>query len=460
MRTHPDPGQQILLSASWRTYQNQLRRSQIKRRILRWTLVATALIMLLLPVFASLNRSPETVPAHPPRLSRARTAGSHPVPAPFLKKNQIPDLLADRSMLNLSQPCLIADLQGRPVQVETSIDADLQQALIEHLDRVNSRYIGIVAMDPDTGRVLAMVGFDKYRPGDNPCLDQNFPAASLFKIVTATAAVETQGFEPESQLNFTGGKYTLYRSQLKDSKGRYSHEVSFRDSFALSINPVFGKIGSRLLGKQTLENYATCFRFNQPLAFDLPVAPSQIAFPDDTYHLAEVSCGFNRTTRITPLHGAAITALILNRGRWITPSIVDRIVDDTGRVLYQVKSSAGPQAISAEASQVVQTMMKATVRSGTAHKTFRGYRKDPVLSRLTLGGKTGSIDNADHQTRYDWFVGFAKNDTGPKKLVVAVLVAHEKFIGVRASQYAKLAFQTFFKDYFTRADAAQATQNG
>ncbi len=420
-----------------------------------------AIVGLMIPAFACINFRPEKAPDRHPRLSVVKTAVP-PVPAPFLHKDQIPEMLAGRRMLNLSNACLIARFKGRPVQVETSIDTDLQQALIDRVDRANSRFIGIVAMDPDSGHVLAMVGYDKYRPDDNPCLDLNFPAASVFKIVTATAAVETHGFEPDSPVNFTGDKYTLYRSQLKNSKGRYSHQVSFQDSFAMSINPVFAKIGSQLLGKQTLENFAASFRFNQPLAFDLPVVPSQITFPNGAYHLAEISCGFNRTTRITPLHGAAITAMILNQGRWKTPSIVDRIVDNTGRILYRVKPSADPRVISANASRVVLAMMKATVRSGTARKAFRGYRRDPILSRLTIGGKTGTIDNADHQVHFDWFVGFAKNKRGPGKLVIAVLVAHQKYIGIHASQYAKMAFQAYFRNYFTEteAEAGKTTEKG
>ncbi len=109
-------------------------------------------------------------------------------------------------------------------------------------------------MDPKTGKVLSMVGFDKTDPSNNPCVDSRFPAASIFKIVTASAVVEKCGFQPGSKLSYNGRKHTLYKSQLKDRRNRYTNRITFRDSFAQSVNPVFGKIGAHYLGKIRLKS--------------------------------------------------------------------------------------------------------------------------------------------------------------------------------------------------------------
>jgi membrane carboxypeptidase/penicillin-binding protein len=103
--------------------------------------------------------------------------------------------------------------------------------------------------------------------------------------------------------------------------------------------------------------------------------------------------------------------------------------------------------------------MKATVKSGTSRKIFRGYRKDRVLSRLNIGGKTGSIDNHSHDARYDWFVGFGEEKEGGEKIVISVVVAHEEYIGTRAGKYARLAIKYYFQDYFARAEAGNNTAN-
>ena len=78
-----------------------------------------------------------------------------------------------------------------------------------------------------------------------------------------------------------------------------------------------------------------------------------------------------------------------------------------------------------------------------------------MLSRLKLGGKTGSIYNRAHDARFDWFVGFATEKKGPEKMVVAVMVAHEDYIGTRAGQYARMTIEHYFKDYFAKKAQAK-----
>ena len=94
--------------------------------------------------------------------------------------------------------------------------------------------------------------------------------------------------------------------------------------------------------------------------------------------------------------------------------------------------------------------MQRTISRGTARKTFRNQKRDKVLRKLVLGGKTGTIYNTNHDARIDWFVGFAKEKQGDERLAVSVVVAHEEYIGTRAGEYAKLAFKTYFKNVFAK----------
>ncbi|MBW2680120.1 MAG: PbpA [Deltaproteobacteria bacterium] len=318
------------------------------------------------------------------------------------------------------------------------------------MDLDNSRYIGIVCMDPATGKVLSMVGFDKTDPSNNPCVDSRFPAASIFKIVTASAVVEKCGFQPGSKLSYNGRKHTLYKSQLKDRRNRYTNSITFRDSFAQSVNPVFGKIGAHYLGKNTLEKYAEAFDFNKNIDFEIEIAPSFVDLSDEPYQWAEVACGFNNKTKISPLHGAMMASAIINQGSIMEPTVVDQIVDEKGKIIYRNRLVMINQAITPKASNILNQLMATTIRSGTGKKAFRGYRKDKILSKLNIGGKTGSIDNKSHDARYDWFVGFAEQKDGPQKIAVSVIVAHEKYIGLRASYYARIAIKKYFLNYFEK----------
>ena len=99
--------------------------------------------------------------------------------------------------------------------------------------------------------------------------------------------------------------------------------------------------------------------------------------------------------------------------------------------------------------------METTISSGTCKKTFRGFKNDRILSMLNIGGKSGSIYNASHDARYDWFVGFAEEKEGSAKIVISAVVTHEKYIGTRASQYARMAIKQYFSSYFANNATVQ-----
>ena len=305
-------------------------------------------------------------------------------------------------------------------------------------------------MDPADGRILAMVGYDKSDSQKNPCVDSTFPAASIFKIITAAAAIEKSNLQPDSMLHFNGRKHTLYKSQLTEKVTKYTNHISLMDAFAKSVNPVFGKLGALYLGKEVLQSYAMKFGFNRVINFEIFLPPSLTVFSDEPYQLAEIACGFNKQTEISPVHGVLIAATILNQGRLVEPTIVDRIIDEKGTKLYQSQPATITQAFAAETSNKMDELMKATIQSGTVRRVFRKHRKDKILSKLEIGGKTGSINNRTDEVKYDWFVGYAKEEQGDGKIALTVLVAHDKYIGTRAAQYALMGFKKYFKDYFAK----------
>jgi cell division protein FtsI/penicillin-binding protein 2 len=206
------------------------------------------------------------------------------------------------------------------------------------------------------------------------------------------------------------------------------------------------------LGKTHLLKYAETMGFNRNIDFELAVDPSEISFSDDPYELAGIASGFNRDTILSPLHGALIASAIWNRGKWITPTIVDAIFDDTGEPIYSGQRSFGHQAITPETSSVLSDLMVATIRSGTGRKTFSGYRRHPILSRLRIGGKSGTINSKAQDKRYDWFVGFAEEKDGPEALVLSIVVAHGKYMGTKAGSYARMAMEHYFGNSLARAD--------
>jgi penicillin-binding protein A len=445
---------------TWREYQSRLKRRESGNRPLsrfRWSVYSLVVaIGLVIGLTIHFNKTdahdggdigPEPAPVkHPIRDIAAAAIG----------KQDIRAWLPSGSVINLENKSFAVQVNRDFYQIDTSLDPSLQAHLLEKVRGSKAELIGLVALDPDTGKVLAMVGNDDDKSSPNPCLDDPFPAASIFKIITAAAAIEECGFNPETQMTFSGGKYTLYKSQLKKKVGRYASTVSFRDSFAQSINPVFGRIGVQRLGRESLEKYGMAFGFNRDIDFEVAMKPSCLEVPEESYRLAEIACGFNRSTTLTPLHGALIAAAVLNGGRLPEPTMIEQVMDGRGHTLYKGRPAVMGEAISAKASEYLRTLMMQTISAGTCRKAFRGAAKDRVLSRLVIGGKSGSIDNRDHSRRIDWFVGFAGEKNGTGKIVVAVVVGHGEYIGVRASEFARYAFADYFKEYFAAAAAKRS----
>jgi len=452
---------------SWKNYQTRVRKTAVKNnnnmaaKIFRYIL----LIFFLLTVYQIIGDSGEALNYYEEINSKAERENisyslSSFLSKPVSDKKEIQNLLDSRNFINLKEKLLEINTDTQHFLVDTTINIPLQHFLLENLDRATSRYIGIVVMEPYSGKILSMVSFDKKDPYHNSCTDSQFPAASVFKIITAAAAIERCGFDADSEVEFFGRKHTLYKAQLENETKRKTFKITLRDSFAQSINPVFGKLGIHYLGKMTLEEYADFFGFNQNIAFELPISPSIFSLSDESYvpaesdnsslsdefyHLAEIASGFNRETTISPLHGAVMASAILNNGKLTEPAIIDQITDNKGNLFYRSNPKMLHQAISEETSKVIYDLMKATIQSGTCRKTFKDYQDDAILSKLYIGGKTGSISSRTRDNyHYDWFVGFAEQKEGTEKIVISVCVAHQRYIGRRANQYAKMIIKEYF----------------
>ncbi len=376
---------------------------------------------------------------------------------PRLTTAEIRKFLENKELLNSEEKIFTTTLKDKTYTVTTSFNLSLQKFLVKKLERLKKltrgkpRRIAMVVMEPDSGKILSLAGFDLLHPGTNPCFNGNFPAASIFKIITASAAVEELGFKADTQLYFNGNKYTLYKNQLKNIKNKYTSKISFAKAFAESVNPVFGKIGKNRLKNEILEKYVKRFGFNKDIDSELKYGPNRIEITDNPYEWAEIGCGFNNSTTISPLYGAVLASCIINDGKKATPSIVEKIVDSKNEIIYDNRAEKADTIITKKTASIVQTLMHKTIEKGTARKAFRGYRKDKVLSRLVIGGKTGSIYNKKHTVKYDWFTGFAKRKTWKKDekndmIAISIVVGHGDYIGTRACKYGKMIIKEYYKN--------------
>ncbi|MCL1925882.1 MAG: penicillin-binding transpeptidase domain-containing protein [Syntrophorhabdaceae bacterium] len=321
-----------------------------------------------------------------------------------------------------------------------SIDKDLQSEVFNLFRRYDPPYGAFVAMEPSTGRVLAMVGYQQGGKSDPwLALKAIYPAASLIKIVTAAAAVELGNVSPYDEIRYRGGIYKINRSGIHSDEGGSS--MTFEEAIARSANSVFGKVTVRDVGAPALGVYLEKFGFGMPIPFDMTVEPSSAEVPSDEYELARTGAGFG-DVYVSPLHMAMVMSALASDGPMPRPLLVDRIVDGNGYVDYESVPSKLKDTVLPDTAQAVVRMMVKTIEMGTSRRAFGTPDRTPLLQDMEVAGKTGSLSGWTPPMHFEWFAGLAPVDA--PRLALAALVVNDHHGKIKGSYVGKEAFSAYF----------------
>jgi penicillin-binding protein A len=347
----------------------------------------------------------------------------------------------------------------RPNDLVLTVDKRIHDAAVAALGASDG---AIVAIDPRSGAVLAMVSkpfFDPNASDDDLAKLQSDPGqplfnravqalyvpGSIFKTVTATAALDTNLVDLNQPfMCTTAAKVGTYSVDCKNSQ--HVPRLTYKQAYAWSSNRVFGLTGM-LLGfprlapinawlddkppgdypwtqpgasiqpsADVLEDYARRFGFERSIPFDLPVAPSQIKRPTTEWTpelLVQTAFGQGEL-QVTPMQMALVAASVANGGRVPAPYVTAELRNgDTVRRLHepgQVFSNAG-------SSQTADTLVSFMVEG-----VDNGYAAKAAIPGVKVGGKTGTAEVGDG-TSHSWFIGFAPADA--PRIAIAVVMEHQ-----------------------------------
>ena len=340
--------------------------------------------------------------------------------------------------------------------IDYTIDQDLQDWANARLARYNPDYGVFVALDPDTGKIIALASSRRdQQQSSGLAFKATYPAASTFKLITAAAALEEGIATPKTIFSFNGKSTSLYKTQVFQTKfNKWTRKISFKTAFAKSVNPIFGRLGAKSIGGETLVNYAERFGFNAKFSSDFEFDNGSINIDlDDQWQAAEAASGYTRSNTLSPVHGAVLAASIANGGKLISPSIVESVTDAKNQVLY---SSDQPQALtvlSKKSALAMQQLMRATISEGTGRRTFRTFSNKKKYSDIITGGKSGHLRGFEPKGSYDWFIGYGERDD--KKIAYAVLCINKDKWYVKSSRFAREALEHYFQQ---PKNAKMATQ--
>ena len=260
----------------WRQYQKKLQRKDLQKKRLKQSLWLFSLLLGALLV-VQFSKTKLSIGWFNSSLNDEHLSENGKLGFGLFGDKDLADLIHTSDLLDSSNNTVELNYSGRLYSLETTLDTDLQGYMIKKIQAARSPLIGFVAIDPTTGHVVTMIDRKKSRELGNQGLNSTYPAASIFKIISATAAIDRGNLTADSTLTYNGRSHTLYKNQLKNGSNRYTNSVSLKDSFAKSINPAFGKLGIFCLKKDLLEEYAVRFGFNKPINFELPVEPSRFS---------------------------------------------------------------------------------------------------------------------------------------------------------------------------------------
>jgi len=317
--------------------------------------------------------------------------------------------------------------------VVLTIRPSLQKMVEDTFKKYSTRIGASIIQDPATGEILAMASShrnqildilsEEYRT-ENWALRPTFPIASIFKIITASAGLDS-------------GKTTAKSSFLAWGKTY----MTVWKAFAISHNGVYGRI-ARKVGRSLLVKYIEAYGFNKPFFFDLPVEKSLATLPTDSIKFGQAAAGLNRDFLVSPIHVAQIISTVLNRGRTMKPYLVDYVVRKN-KVVFRRKPFQLAQPIKTDTAKDLYKMMYATTSVGTGKRGFGGYRKCPSLAKL-CGGKTGTLTGASPNYLFTWFGGFTK--AIGRDLCIVTLVGQKGHSGTKASSVAgQISYEMYMK---------------
>ncbi|MBL0224245.1 MAG: penicillin-binding protein [Geobacteraceae bacterium] len=348
---------------------------------------------------------------------------------------------------------LLDDASGPPDQLTArtlegellhyTIRGDLQKRVHDFLAKNQVPYGVFVAIEPSTGRILAMTAHSSVEPGWSKNASFNlYPMASLFKIITASAALESRRITPETVIEFRGNA-TSENPRYWEASPKKSRNNRTDVTYAMgkSINPVYGRLACDIAGKASVMECVDRFGFNQPLLPGTSAKESTAAEPQSSHGLMLMGAGLDHEVKISPLHAAVMMAAIANGGRMMAPGLTDRITDRKGKEKETFAPHEIRRLVAPETAASLTRMLSSTVTTGTSRRAFHDRRGRPRLD-VEIAAKTGSINGSDPRGQYSWFAAYAPAHN-PRIALVALIINQDKW-RIKSAQVGEQALEEFF----------------
>ena len=333
----------------------------------------------------------------------------------------------ENSAINEIKNIVLPSTEGNSIKL--TIDHELQEKARSLLD---GRKGSIVAMNPETGEIYAMVSLPDFDVSNlneewknisedinSPLLNRStqglYAPGSTLKVITTIAAIKSgridEKYECTGSVVIDGYKFNDY-----NSKGHGM--INLEEALTYSCNTYFVS-KSMEITKDEIGQVANSFMLNQRIPFELPTNESQFPYKGNIKE-TDFAASFigQGKVLVTPLNMALIASGIANGGQIMEPTLIKEIISTKDKVIKTNEPKILSQGIDGIIANEVKDMMVEVVKSGTG--------KNANIKNLQVAGKTGTAENSSGKS-HAWFIGFAPADN--PKIAVAVLLEEDGTTG-------------------------------
>jgi peptidoglycan glycosyltransferase len=345
--------------------------------------------------------------------------------------------------------------------LRTTLDPAAQRVAYQAL---NGRKGAVVALDPSTGAVKVMASYPQYDPNalrgpgtysrlanDNankPLVNRatqfGYAPGSTFKVVTATAAIDSGRFTPQSQVDGKNG-VKISGVPLQNDYNESFGMIDLTTALTKSVNTVYAQVAEKL-GKATMKKYIERFGFDAKPKLDYPSDQMSSSGEYRNGHILSPTSRFVDVGRmgigqdklaVTPLQMAEVASAVANGGKLMKPHFTDRVVDTDGRSVEDVRPEVQSTVMKPSTASAVTAMMESVVQSGTGTQA--------QIPGVRVAGKTGTAETQIGKTTNNvWFIAFAPADN--PRVAIAVTMEHQiGFGGDVAAPVAKAVMESLLK---------------
>jgi peptidoglycan glycosyltransferase len=400
------------------------------------------------------NRGKGTSPRFYERVYPQRELFGHPVGYSFVERGRVAlerEYNDDLTGKHDEFRTIFDELRGKEREgddIVTSLDPAAQRTAI---DALAGRAGAVVAIEPATGRVRTMVSVPGYDPNSIPgrfadlrrapgspllnrSVQSGYPPGSTFKVVTATAALDSGRYTPQSVVDGKSPK-EIGGVPLTNFGGEDFGPITLTNALTNSVNTVWATVGEKV-GKRSMYSYMRRYGFNRKPLLDLPRDEMRasgvydrrgdLLSVGDAVDIGRVAIGQERL-QVTPLQMALVPAAIANGGSLMRPHLVREIRDRDGRVVRREKPSEQSEVMKPSTASQLAGMMNNVVQEGTGTAA--------ALEGIDVAGKTGTAEVGT--VNQAWFIAFAP----VQRPRVAIAVTVERTTGQGGTVAAPIAKQ-------------------